>query len=132
MGEIEMFRHPVIVVLLALGTQAMDTHHYNDGCEISDNVAYKSTSFLNFKANTSTVSQCSTLCRAHKGCTHWTLHKSSTYANWCHLLGEVEHQIETQEALSGTAECGDVTTTLTTSGDGYRHNNDGCEISPNK
>merc|ERR1712215_67299 len=115
MGKKEMFCQPVLVVLLALVTHTLGYFLYNDGCEISDNVAYKSTSFLDLIANISTVSQCSTLCRAHTGCTHWTLHKSGTYAGWCHLLGEVEHQIETQEAVSGNAECGDVTTTTSTS-----------------
>merc|ERR1712215_240615 len=74
-------------------------------------VAYKRTAFLDLIANISTVSQCSTLCRAHTGCNYWTLYKSGTYAGWCNLLGEVEHQIDTQEAVSGNAECGDVTTT---------------------
>merc|ERR1712236_161592 len=70
-----------------------------------------STSYLEVIANVSTVSQCSTLCRAHMGCTYWTLHKSGTYARMCYFWGEVEYQIDTQEALSGTAECGDVTNT---------------------
>merc|ERR1712215_199704 len=78
-------------------------------------VAYKRTAFLDLIANISTVSQCSTLCRAHTGCNYWTLYKSGTYAGWCNLLGEVEHQIDTQEAVSGNAECGDVTTTTSTS-----------------
>merc|ERR1712236_78398 len=111
----DMLRQADLVVLLALVSHALGYSNYNDGCEFSENVAYKSTSFLDLIANISTVSQCSTLCRAHMACTYWTLYKSGTYAGWCNLLGEVEDQIDTQEAVSGNAECGDVTTTTSTS-----------------
>merc|ERR1712215_208947 len=110
---LKMFCQPALVVFLALVTQTIGYGHYNDGCEISDNVAYNSTSYLGLIANISTVSQCSTLCRAHMGCTYWTLHKSGTYARMCYFWGEVEYKIDTQEALSGSAECGDVTNTTT-------------------
>merc|ERR1712236_153025 len=114
MGKIEMFCQPALLVFLALVTHPIMGaigQHYNDGCEISDNVAYKSTSILDLIPNISTVFQCSTVCRSHKGCSYWTLHKSGTYAGWCHLLGDVEHKLDTQEVLSGTAECGDITNT---------------------
>merc|ERR1712236_139410 len=126
MGKIEMFFQPALVVFLALVTHPIvraivdptgwqmlpvKGQHYNDGCEISDNVAYKSTSILDLIPNISNVFQCSTVCRSHKGCSYWTLHKSGTYGGWCHLLGDVEHKLDTQGALSGTAECGDITNT---------------------